>query len=317
MPIKILYLSDTYAKDVMGTKTSIFTEIKSRGFSIDFANVHSAGRNIIDGAKLLAQLKDGKYTDLWIAHTWVAYKNCSLRDINNLGVRVLGFGFSDPYDWEESKIKNYNIYVTNSLSTKLSIDRKIPCAYFPTACDLRFHQKLDLPKDIDILVFGQGIHERMVPTNYRLLIMQQVFRSFPKRKIAIYGRKWGKFPCASTITGDMFKQIINRSRIALDIQQDHCPLAHRMFECMACGTPVITKSRPEVRHVLQNNVLIYHVGKDLVRTTRAYLNDNKKREDISNIMLQNVQNNHSIKNRIDEFLSWLNSQAVGYTETPK
>lgn len=304
---KILYLSDAYAKDVMGTKISIFTELKARGVDITFGNVHSGGNDQIDGPALLRQLKDGSYTDLWIAHTWVAYKGCTLKDINNLGVRVIGFGFSDPYVWREAKLNNYNMYVTNHLETKLRIDKKIPAMYFPTACDLRFHQRLDLPKDIDILVFGQGIHERMKPTNYRLLIMQQVIKAFPKCNVAIYGKKWGRLPCAGFITGDTFKQVINRSKIALDIQQDHCPLAHRMFECMACGTPVITKDRPEIHALLHNgtDILTYNTGKDIVRLLRVYLSDGLKRTHISKLMLKNTTEKHSIINRIDSLLNWL------------
>ena len=309
--MKILYLSDTYAQTVHGTKISIFNEMKKRGFSITFQEIHSAGRNKINGKELLKTLHKEKYTDLWISHTWCTYIGCTLQDINKLGVKVLGFGFSDPYAFKGAKLKMYNVYSTNHLATYNKLNKKFPMIYTPTACDTHFHKDLGLERPTDILIYGVGTHPRFKPNTYRLTMAKKLLQQFKKFNIKIFGRKWQSIPHKPPILGNVFLNEINKAKVSIDLQQDWAPLAHRMFECMACGTPVLTRNRPEVRAMLptDNEILVYDDYKSLATQTSKLLKNSKFRTDIRKSMYENTRKNHNITNRIDQLLSTLTEKA--------
>lgn len=306
--MKILYLSDDYAKDVCGTKTSIFKEMKNRDYNIVYDTIHSAGKNTIDGKKLIDKLKKEKFTDLWISHTWVIYKGCTLREINDLGVKVLGFGFSDPYAWKAAKLNQYNTYSTNCLSTYHSVKKIVPCVYFPTACDLSFHKRhAASTKTTDILIFGVGKHSRFKPREYRIKIVQQLMKDFPGKKIKIFGRNWGPIKTLGHLGGVQFIDEINHAKISVDLQQEHAPLAHRMFESMACGTYTITCKRPEVDTILPGDLIGKYVSYvDLKNKIQILLNTDSAREESAKLMYENTIKNHSMINRIDNLLKAIN-----------
>lgn len=301
---KILYLSDTYAQDVQGTKISIFNEMKKRGFDITFKNIHSSGQNKINGKDLLDTLHKEKYTDLWLAHTWCMYTGCTLQDINKLGVNVLGFGFSDPYAWDGSKLKMYNTYSTNHLGTFRRFRNRFSMLYVPTACDVVYHKDLGVERTTDILIYGRGIHVRFKPNTYRLIIVKKLLEEFKNYNIKIFGTKWEKIPHKSTIGGSDFLMEINKAKISVDLQQGWAPLAHRMFECMACGTPVITRRRTEVRKLLptDNEILVYTDYKSLAIKINEILKNDTLRDRLRRSMKINTRKKHNISNRIDRLL---------------
>jgi hypothetical protein len=303
-----LYLSDQYAANVAGTKTSLFTEVKKRGFDIVWKDVHSAGVNRTNGKDLLNTLRTGKYTDLWISHTWTEFVGCDLDQINKLGVKVLGFGFSDPYEWDGNKLRQYNYYATNHLDTYVQLQKNLPVHYFPTACDTAFHKQLNLEKTTDILVFGQGEHPRFSPPAYRLTMLNGVVNTY--KNVKVFGRKWGSIAHSNEISGDVFLTEINKAKISLDLQQLHAPLAHRMFECMACGTLVVTRDRPEVRRIfdIDTDVLYYTDLADLKSKIGRLLYDLSLRNSLAAVMYNKVRTQHSILNRVDRLLQFLRGQ---------
>lgn len=305
--MRILYLSDSYAQKVQGTKISIFQEIKRRGIQIKFENIHSAGRNKIDGAWLLKTLRRGKYTALWISHTWSRYVGCTLADINSIGVQVLGFGFSDPYGWDRAKLKMYNVYSTNHLQTFNQLKNKFPMVYMPTACDTSFHVDQGTPRTTDILIYGCGTHPRFKPNTYRLSMVRALTRKFKGANIHVFGRKWGNIQHKPPILGSTFLKEINQAKVSIDLQQAHAPLAHRMFECMACGTPVITRKRSEVRTLLptDNEIMVYTDLKSLATQVQRLLSDKVYRNTLRKRMYENTRNSHNITNRVDTLLAGL------------
>lgn len=303
--MKILYLSDTYAQKVRGTKISIFKEMKKRGVKITFENIHSAGNNKIDGTRLLKTLQTGGYTHLWVSHTWSSYVGCTLAEINRIGVQVLGFGFSDPYGWKGSKLKMYNIYSTNHLETFNKLKNKFKVIYMPTACDVAFHTDLEIPRTTDILVYGCGIHPRFKPNTYRLSMMKALMRTFKGATIKVFGRRWKNIKHKPPIMGKAFLNEINRAKVSIDLQQDWAPLAHRMFECMACGTPVLTRKRGEVRKLLptDNEIMVYTDFKSLAAQVQMLLDDETRRNALRKSMYDNTRRHHNIDNRIDVLLN--------------
>lgn len=301
--VKILYLADSYASTVAGVKISLFKEMRRRGFSIDFDTVHSGGRNVIDGQKLLNKLKKGSYTDLWVAHTWVSYNGCSLADINKLGVKVLGFGFSDPYGWNNSRLNQYNFYATHSARLAKKIKTK-PVTYFTTSCDLSFHKKVVVPKTTDVLFIGCGIHPQFKDKYYRLGMITKLRKIF---RVKICGKNWGKVGASLPVFGNKFLREIHKAKIGLDLQEQRAPLAHRLFEFPACGVPIITRNRYDVSSVFNvgKNMLVYNTVEDLIRTIRMLLTNTKRHAEYTNTSYMNSITNHTIKQRVSKLLSWL------------
>lgn len=305
--MKILYLSDNYAAHVAGTKISLFNEMKKRNFDIVWKDVHSAGPNKTNGKELLEVLRTGKFTDLWISHTWTEFIGCNLAQINHLGVKVLGFGFSDPYEWDVTKLKQYNFYATNHIDTLYSIKKSIPTHYFPTACNPLFHRRLGLPKTTDILIFGQGEHARFSPPKYRIQVVSELIKTYPSLKIKVFGRNWAPVAHQPDIEGKDFLEEINKAKMSLDLQQPHAPLAHRMFECMASGTLAITRDRPEVRRTfdISTDALYYTDIIDLKKKITNLLTDAAARDRLADVMYTKVREHHSIANRVDDLLQFL------------
>jgi hypothetical protein len=302
--VKILYLADDYAKDVAGVKISLYNELRKRGFSVDMGNVHSWAHNYIDGNKLLPQLKKSGYTHLFIAHTWAKLAHRKLEDINNLGVKVLGFGFSDPYGWDAKRLDQYNYYATHSWRLANETLSK-PTLYFTTSCDLAFHKKLGTKKTTDILFIGCGSHPWFRNTDYRLEMVNQLRNDFAG--ITVHGNDWGKVPAGKPIHGHDFLTAINKAKIGIDLEEPHAPLAHRTFEFPACGVPIITRDRPDVRGILSpsENILVYNSYADLTALLRNLLADDVLRATWASKMYENTVMNHTIIQRVDHLLNWL------------
>jgi hypothetical protein len=304
---KILYLKDSYAQSVAGVKISLLNEMRKRGYTLDPQDVHSAGPNKINGKKLLRDLKRGGYTHLWVAHTWVQYAGCTLADINKLGVKVLGFGFSDPYGWDKKRLSQYNYYATHSI--KLSrIIKKIPTVQFTTSCDLSFHKDLNLSRTTDVLFIGSGVHPRFKNRNYRVEVIKQIRKRFPNTKV--FGKNWPGVSSGLPISGNKFLEEINKAKVGIDIEEPDSPIAHRNFEFPACGTPIITRSRPETGLIFKNKIMpVYRDLDGLISWIARMLFELNIKDGyyqkFKTGMYDYVRKNHTIKNRVDVLLNWL------------
>lgn len=307
--MKILYLSDSYTENVFGTKVSLYKELCSRRIDVVWSNIHSAGTNTIDGKWLLQQLRDGHFTDLWVVHSWVRFNNIRRDELKDLGIKVLGFGFSDPYRWKPEKLSWYDAYATNHYDTYLSLQKHMPVCYFPTACDTRFHINLNYRKTADIIMFGAGIYPEFSPETYRIDMLRSIIKNCSGIKIMTFGIGWGDLPCRGELYGKNFIAEINHAELSLDLQQKHAPLAHRIFESLACGTLIITRDRPEVRTILgaDNSELYYHELSDLQEKIKFLLRNTSYRQKLAQQLYTYVRTNHNISNRVDNLFAFLRS----------
>lgn len=307
---KILYLSDRHRHEVYGTKLSLYNEVLGRGFKVDFVdNVHGSGMNRINGRWLYDTIKKEKYTDVWIAHCWTRYVNTTLEELNSLGAYVLGFGFSDPVSWRDHKVGTFNAYATNDFEVSMQKCNGLPTLFFPTACDTTFHKRLQLEKTTDILIYGTGKHPNLVD-NYRVKVATHLFEKFSHLNIQLYGQRWGTLPCNGILFGDAFIQEINKSKVCVDMTKPKAQLAHRIFECGACGVPVITRDNPEIRALLvpDKEVLLYSTLENLCEKITRLINDSVYREQLSDNVHHACTTKHNISNRVDMLLDFLGEE---------
>lgn len=307
--MKILYLTDRYGRHNMGTKPSIFRELKRLLPDAECQGIHSLRKNVIDGPNLLETIRSGGFKWVWIAHTWVKLEGCTLEDIHAAGARVLGFGFSDPYGWSPVRLSIYDAYATNHFGTydQLQESSPIPVTTIITAGDTTFHQDQGAERDIDILIYGLGVHHRFQPPTYRIELVQALLEEFADKKVQVYGTQWGDTPVGGYIKGQAFLGVINRAKVCLDLQQPHAPLAHRMFEATMCGTPTITRRRSETDRVFGEweGILYYDALDDLIDCIRNLLGDpvgwQQRSEEVKRYVLQK----HDITNRVQPLLDWM------------
>jgi len=291
--MRILYFSDGYGNNVMGTKRSIQEELVRRGHAI----IYQHRSRIPDILKLI---KTYSPDQVWLAHSFILL---SPEVKKKAGVPVVGFGFSDPYNFVEARLNGYTAYITNHFKTFEKYQDRLPVHYNPTACDFRFHRNLGIEKNVDASFIGIASHPHFKNKIERIEIIERL-----RRETAFKVEAWGQGWPDGKIEGMEFLTAINRSRIGLDIQDEHSPLAHRMFEYAACGIPVITRKRLEVEGVFLpgEEILTYSYYEDLRDKLNFYLIQNP--DDLERIGFRAMDRcfiEHDIKHRVDGILSFL------------
>jgi len=290
--VKIVYFSDNYTWGVMGTKRSIFEEMKRRGHDILWYDK----KKITNILKIEQQHKPEQ---IWLAHSGLQLPSSVKKQIK---ATVVGFGFSDPYYFKPTRLNSYDMYVTNNWKIQQQYKNFGFIFYNPTACDVAFHKNLHLPKNTDMSLIGCGRHPRFPNKNERIDIISKLRIIFKTKTIKVYGRRWNTHSNNfSHIQGLEFLNVIGSSIIGLDIQAVHSPLAHRMFEYLACGTPIITRSRDEVFLHLENGkeVITYETKYDLISKLKYYMNHLDELADIAKAGYIRTRKEHDIKNRIN------------------
>jgi spore maturation protein CgeB len=242
---------------------------------------------------------------VWLAHSGLVLP---VRIKKRIHVPVVGFGFSDPYYFKPTRLKSYDIYVTNHFDTFEKYRHQKKVSWNPTACDTTFHRKIEVSKSIDVSIIGCGRHPRFHNKNERIETIRRLRKDLPNVRIEVFGIRWDKHPLNhSSVTGEAFLSVINRSRLGLDIQDHFSPLAHRMFEYESCGTPVITRDRPEVRAVMNpgEDILTYTDYDNLLEKIVWYLNHPSELEEVGEVGYRRVCSEHDVKNRVDQLEGFL------------
>jgi len=229
---------------------------------------------------------------------------------DQIHIPVIGFGFSDPYYFSPKRFIGYDVYVTNHIDTFEKYREVIPMIYNPTACDFKFHcRDMKIRKSIDISILGLASHLRFKNRLERVVVVDKLRDFLGKGKtIYAYGRKWPKHPDNHpSIDGEKFRSVIQHSRLGLDIQEEHSPMAHRMFEYAGCGVPVITRRRPEVFRFFEEGVeiLTYSTHEELLEKVDHCLHDPDELEQMGLRAWVKCMDRHNISHRVDHLLAEL------------
>lgn len=285
----------------MGTKRSIFEELIEQGHEpvwIDKSKI----------SEILQAISQYHPDQVWLAHSNL----CLSKEIKNqISIPVIGFGFSDPYYFSIERFKGYDIYVTNHIVTFEKHHKKIPMIYNPTACDFRFHNRnVLIEKTKDVSILGAGHHQRFRDTQQRIKIVNNL-RAYLGTQFSVYaiGRNWPKHPFNHhAVKGSDFLNVIQTTKLGLDIQDEDSPIAHRIFEYSGCGIPVITKRRPEVLKLFEEDVeiLTYSTEEELQKKVSYYLNNVDELYTMGLRAWIRCQDEHNISYRLKHILRSIN-----------
>lgn len=280
--MKILYLSDRYTWNVYGVKRSLFEEMQARGHDMVWHDIsHEA-------------YPDGKFDQVWAAHS-------GLRPLHVRAPFILGFGFSDPNNFTTDRFAHYDAYVTNNHGVYEKHRDGLPMHYMPSWCDLKFHEQHEVAKRIGVSFIGCANHPWMRPPSKR----KDWVKALQARGLDV--QCWGPGWLNGSCEGNAFLDIINRSCIGLDISETDSPLAHRLFEYSACGTPVIARRRHEVElHFHEGDqILLYDDAEELFIQLRSALERPDHLAEIGANARKRCLEEHTIKHRVDALLSFL------------
>ena len=295
--MKILYYTNTeYAWNVQGTTRSIAEEVAARGHTVKIISRNET--------RFILQHIDSFKPDV----VWLASSNITIETFKDkIKIPVIGFGFSDPYIFTAKRFKSYDIYVTNHEETMKKHSSEIPMIYNPTACDLKFHKDMELPKTINISCFGTLNHPRFKDRKMRPKVVNKLRND--GLSVDTYGDGWislGGIQDHKAIYGREFLNIINKSKIGIDLQDPEAPLAHRMLEYGACGTPCITRDRPEIYNLFtKDEILTYTDYEDLKDKLKYYLSHEEELKKFGQRLKDRCRKDHNITNRIDHLLKEL------------
>jgi len=294
--MKILYFSDKYTWDNWGTKRSIYEEVKRRENHIIWQDRGSI-------KKIINLIKIHKPNQIWLSHSNLTISSEVKKKIR---IPVVGFGFSDPYNFKVDRLNSYDVYITNHYDTFIKFKNKMPVLYNPTASDFNFHAKSGVEKDMDISIIGTGRHRMFKKRKSRLDIVSRLRKD--GYSVAAYGQAWPKHKNnKGFIKGKSFLNIINRSKIGIDIQDENSPLAHRMMEYLSCGTLCITRRREEVSRVFDigKEIVVYDNYKDLKDKIEYYLNNEEERKTIEKNAMKRCKRDHNITSRVDNIINFV------------
>lgn len=293
--MKILYYSDKYAYNVMGTKRSIFEEVGNRGISIVWKD-----KSLL--RKILLHIIQEKPTQIWLAGSDILLPYELKRMIK---IPVITFGFSDPCMFNPYRLKTCDVYVSNHYDTVNTHKSKVPIIYNPVACDFRFHKKMDVPKKFDVTMIGCGNHGRFKNPQERVEIVNQLRED--GFDVWAFGNNWPNHPKNKPhVEGQEFLEVINSSKIGLDIMGKTFPLAHRMFEYAGCGVPVVTRERTEVFSFFEPNWEIKtYTDYESLKNSLSDLLTNDYYKIIGENAFRRCAKDHKILNRVDHLLKEL------------
>lgn len=299
--MKILYFSDGYAEEVMGTKISVAKEIASRGHEVNIKPYKQAKNNA------LSLVNSVNPDVIFLVRAEVTIDPQIKKRIK---VPVVGFDFGGVGGRTVEVINDsYDLYITAHYKTFLKHEGgRVPIHYNPPACDFRFHKKIDLEKDIDMSMIGHKVHPSFHNKNIRGEIIKRLKTDLPNYTLRAFGSGWG----GKYIVGQKFLNVINRSKIGLDVMEDWRPLAHRMFEYGACGVPVITNDRPEVLMHFERDkeTLTYKTYEELLEKLKYYLDHEDLLKKVGLAALERCKADHDISSRVDKMLDFLKREGI-------
>lgn len=218
------YLKKIYDIDIFTKKESLRIDLNS----YDLIMLHGSGSFLTDDQ----------------------YANCKRT--------IFGFGWSDPNIFNETHFMQSDIYFTNDLSLSKQLNKIKTTIYYQTACDKRYHGYLNLKKETDILVYGQGSHKFVTDRNETVNKLRK--EGF---NIKVFGRGWDiNKDTYKFIEGQDLIKEINKAHIVLDLSNKTTSWPHRIFEASACGTPVITINREDTKLLFGDESIFYYENYD-------------------------------------------------------
>ena len=181
-------------------------------------------------------------------------------------VPVVVWGLSDPMSFTPSAAKKARLYASSSATTAQDAGG----IYLPPFADRRYFRPEALPTKCPVVFIGTGRHRRMPVERLRMV---DRLRDAGIR-VVTWGYHWAQHPDArAPVSGDGLVRAYSQAQLALDLTRTDTNIGCRIFQAPMCGTPVITRRRPDVQELFTEDKEALYYGDDdeLVSKVRWYL----------------------------------------------
>ena len=271
-----------------------------------FEELQRLGHNVTLSDKSVEPFSPSVETDLIMLHGTAATIPQYIFDKRI--IPIISFGWSDPNLYAPYFAKTCDVYFTNDLSLSQRLSKALNCFYLQTACNKKYHRYLGLAKETDILVYGVGVHPVVKDRNQTVDWLRSMGFT-----IKVFGRNWN--PHKDThpfIEGEELIVEINKAHLCLDLSNSYTAFPHRILECSACGTPVLTFRREDTLSLLENEreIFTYASKEELPYILNAILKNGQFLKDVGANAQRRCYKDHNITNRVQELKEKLYSVGI-------
>jgi hypothetical protein len=259
------------------------------------------GEGVVDGRRLLQRLVKNPVDWIWVVHSWTSFDQTTRESLKQMGVRLFGFGLSDPRKYAANRLQRYDIYATNDLRTFQSISSPL-AIWNPPSCDKDFHTNLRLERDIDVLFYGLGRHPLL--GSYRQDFIRELRAKLPQVNIHVFGRNWlPGMANGGHCGGQQFLHLLNRAKIGIDITRGEAPLGRRNFEMPACGICTVFCRTPDTQELFSDyDWPMYETIDELAGKIEYYLSHETERSGLSDHQYSTIRVWHDVNIRVNALL---------------
>lgn len=252
--------------------------------------------------KDLEKVRSGGY--LWLYGSGLFLQEDVFWALNNKGINVINFGLSDPNLFEEPRLERCGLYCTNDLNIYREYNNKHNCIghlvyHFKPGVDLTKFEKIDAPKDIDVLFIGTLQHPHVPLRKPWLLQLDKDVEGF-------YGYGYG---FEQFLKGEELILGYNRAHLNIDIGTKVSSLSNaRILQAATCGVPTLTRKREDVLQYFEDGreILTYEGGyNELVSAIKKALGDKDRLGAIGENARHRCIYEHGMRKQVDDLIQYL------------
>jgi glycosyltransferase involved in cell wall biosynthesis len=215
-------------------------------------------------------------------------------------VPVVVWGLSDPMSFTPTAAKKAALYASSSAATAQAAGG----IYLPPFADQRYFRPEALPTKAPVVFIGTGRHRRMPEDRLRMVAR---LRSEGIR-VVTWGYRWPRHPDArAPLSGVGLSRAYGQAHLALYLTRTDTNIGCRIFQAPMCGTPVITRRRPDVQALFTEDeeALYYDDDDELVSKVQEYLRTPHRLEQIGQRARARCLAEHDVDHRLGVLVAHL------------
>lgn len=244
--------------------------------------------------------------DVWLFGSNIPIDKNTYKYFKDNKSRVVVFGLSDPNMFDQRRLANCDVYVTNDLSTYIRHVGTKQIYWLTAGCDTKYHVPSAVKK-FDSVFLG-SIQHKSVPFRKQYL---EALQTHTNKSVRVHSSDGGTF-----ISGGQLIQAYSSAHLNIDISTRTSSLPGRLFEAGACGTTSLTVRRPDTEALLGDDVLYYDEDSGPDGFIVAYdeaLSDKDRLGQMGRAVGKRCRDFHDIRRRINGLLMYLGYNNDGST----
>ena len=196
---------------------------------------------------------------------------CSEGPVPKTTAPVIGFGWSDPNYFDETRMRACQVYFTQGLDVAALYPEE--AIYLPVFADPRYFKPMPELRQHCCAFIGFCPHDWV-----KNRVKQTVALRAAGLTLKVYGQFWPTHPDNHTyVQWDALLVAMNAAELCVDLTNAETSLSSRILQSSLCGVPVLTCDRPDLRRMLEpeSEVLLYQTQEEMIERALAYMKNPK------------------------------------------